>query len=87
MYNLKFKQSVTKDLKKIGQKEGEKLLKAIREKLLPDPSCGKRLKGNLAAVWSFSNASAICAACSGCGLTVTPRLGLSARAVAVSVVD
>ena len=53
MYNLKFKQSVAKDLKKIGREDGEKILKAIREKLLPDPSCGKKLKGNLAAIWSF----------------------------------
>ena len=53
MYNLKFKQSVAKDLKKIGREEGEKILKAIREKLLPDPSCGKKLKGNLASIWSF----------------------------------
>ncbi|WP_027360806.1 type II toxin-antitoxin system RelE family toxin [Desulforegula conservatrix] len=53
MYNLKFKQSVAKDLKKIGREEGEKILKAIKEKLLPDPSCGKGLKGNLAAIWSF----------------------------------
>lgn len=53
MYSLKFKQSVTRDLKKIGREEGEKILKAIREKLLPDPSSGKRLKGNLASIWSF----------------------------------
>lgn len=53
MYNLKFKRSVAKDLKKIGREEGEKILRAIRETLLPDPSCGKRLKGNLAAIWSF----------------------------------
>lgn len=53
MYNLKFKQSVAKDLKKIGREDGEKILKAIKEKLLSDPSCGKRLKGNLAAIWSF----------------------------------
>ncbi len=39
--------------RKAGREEGEKILKAISEKLLSDPSCGKRLKGNLAAVWSF----------------------------------
>lgn len=53
MYKLTFKQSVTKDLKRIGRQEGEKILQAIKEKILPDPTVGKRLKGNLASIWSF----------------------------------
>ena len=53
MYSLTFKQSVAKDLKKIGKEEGERILSAIKEKLLPDPSSGKRLKGTLAQIWSF----------------------------------
>jgi len=53
MYNLKFKKSVAKDLKKIGQEKGEEIFRAIREKLLPNLSCGKLIKGNSVSIWIF----------------------------------
>jgi len=53
LYTLNFKKSVKKDLKKIGEKESIRILTAIREKLLPDPTIGKPLKGHDGEIWSF----------------------------------
>jgi len=52
-YRLFFKASVTKDLKRIGQEAARRILKDIREKLLPDPRIGKPLKGKDGILWSF----------------------------------
>lgn len=53
MYRLQFKKSVKKDLKRIGESESVRILKAVKEKLLPDPTVGKLLKGNRGEIWSF----------------------------------
>ncbi len=54
MYELQFKRSVAKDLKKIGKPNGERILKAIKEKLIIDPKkSGIPLKGEDGAVWRF----------------------------------
>ena len=52
-YRLFFKKSVKKDLKKVGQDAARRILKEIREKLLPDPRGGKPLKGKDGLLWSF----------------------------------
>jgi len=52
-FRLCFKKSVVKDLKKIGRENSKRILKAIREKLLPDPRTGKQLKGKDGVLWSF----------------------------------
>jgi mRNA interferase RelE/StbE len=52
-YHLLFKRSVKKDLKKIGKENSSRILKAIRERLLPDPRAGKPLRGKNGVLWSF----------------------------------
>ena len=52
-YQLLFKRSVKKDLKKIGKENSSRILKAIRERLLPDPHAGKPLRGKNGVLWSF----------------------------------
>jgi len=53
LYQLQFKKSVKKDLKRMGESESLRILKAIKEKLLPDPTVGKLLKGSDGEIWSF----------------------------------
>lgn len=54
MYQLRFKESVTKDFKKIGRPESERILKTIHEKLLLSPNtAGIPLKGNDGTLWRF----------------------------------
>jgi len=53
LYKLYFKRSVKRDLKKIGESESLRILKAIMEKLLPNPRKGKPLKGKDGTLWSF----------------------------------
>lgn len=53
MYKLYFKRSVKRDLKKIGESESLRILKAIKGKLLLNPSKGKPLKGKDGTLWSF----------------------------------
>lgn len=52
-YRLFFKKSVKKDLKRLGQEVAKRILKEVREKLLPDPRSGKPLKGKDGLLWSF----------------------------------
>lgn len=52
-YRLFFKKSVKKDLKRLGLEAAHRILKDIREKLLPDPRGGKQLKGKDGVLWSF----------------------------------
>ncbi|MDP2996241.1 MAG: type II toxin-antitoxin system RelE/ParE family toxin [Bryobacterales bacterium] len=52
-YRLFFKKSVKKDLKRLGQEIARRILKEVREKLLPDPRAGKPLKGKDGVLWSF----------------------------------
>ncbi|MCP5053135.1 MAG: type II toxin-antitoxin system RelE/ParE family toxin [bacterium] len=53
MYKLHFKKSIKKDLKKIGEEKSIRILKAVKEKLLPDPRTGKLLTGYEGELWSF----------------------------------
>jgi mRNA interferase RelE/StbE len=54
LYELRFKKSVKKDLKKIGEAESIRILRAIREKLLAYPAgVGKPLKGGEGDIWCF----------------------------------
>ncbi len=53
MYKLKFKKSVAKDLKKIGEENSQRIMKKIREKLLLNPELGKPLKGYYGELWSY----------------------------------
>jgi mRNA interferase RelE/StbE len=53
LYKLHFKKSVKKDLKKIGESASLRILKTIKEKLLPDPTVGKPLKGSDGELRSF----------------------------------
>lgn len=54
MYSLRFKESVAKDLRRIGKGEAARVLQAVRQKLLPDPQgAGKQLKGSDGVLWSF----------------------------------
>jgi len=53
LYKLHFKKSVKKDLKRIGEAASLRILKAIKEKLLPEPTMGKPLKGSDGELWSF----------------------------------
>lgn len=53
MYGLRFKKSVIKDLKRIGEENAARIMKEIRQKLVPDPRCGKPLKGQDGILWSF----------------------------------
>ncbi len=50
-YQIKFKASVEKDLRHIGQQEGERILKSIHQKLATDPRKGSPLKGNKQGLW------------------------------------
>ncbi|MCX6564273.1 MAG: type II toxin-antitoxin system RelE/ParE family toxin [Candidatus Aminicenantes bacterium] len=52
-YRLFFKKSVKKDLKRLGQEIARRILKEVREKLLPDPRVGKPLKGKDGVLWSY----------------------------------
>ena len=52
-YRLFFKKSVKRDLKRLGQEIARRILKEIREKLLPDPRIGKPLKNKDGVLWSF----------------------------------
>lgn len=54
MFELRFKESVKKDFRRIGRSAAARVMKAIREKLLPDPkAAGKVLKGQDGELWSF----------------------------------
>ena len=53
MYSLKFKKSVQKDLKKIGQEASKKILTEVRNKLLQDPKIGIPLKGHEGIIWKY----------------------------------
>ena len=54
MYALRFKKSVQKDFRRIGQAAARRVLAAIREKLAPDPrGAGKPLRGRRGTLWSF----------------------------------
>lgn len=54
MYEVRYKKSVQKDLKKIGQEQSLHILKAIREKLAKDPKGeGIPLKGEDGLIWRF----------------------------------
>jgi mRNA interferase RelE/StbE len=52
-YRLFFKKSVKKDLRRLGEENARRILKDIREKLLPDPRMGKPIKGRDGVLWSF----------------------------------
>jgi mRNA interferase RelE/StbE len=53
LFKLQFKKSVKKDLRRIGETESLRILKTIKEKLIPDPRVGKPLKGIDVDIWSF----------------------------------
>ena len=54
MFELRFKRSVQKDFRRIGQDAARRVMAAIREKLQPDPrGAGKPLKGRQGTLWSF----------------------------------
>ncbi|HQK89160.1 MAG TPA: type II toxin-antitoxin system RelE/ParE family toxin [Acidobacteriota bacterium] len=54
MYALRFKKSVQKDFRRIGQAAARRVLAAIREKLVHDPrGAGKPLRGRHGTLWSF----------------------------------
>ncbi len=52
-YAVKFKSSVEKDLRKIGQKEGVRILQDIQKKLTKDPKKGIPLKGSNNELWRY----------------------------------
>lgn len=53
LFELRFKKSVQKDLKRIGQDAAKKVMLAIRETLLTNPHVGKQLRGEFSDLWSF----------------------------------
>lgn len=53
LFELRFKKSVQKDLKRIGQDAAKKVMLAIRETLLTNPHAGKQLRGEFSDLWSF----------------------------------
>ena len=54
MYGLRFKRSVQKDFRRIGQDAARRVMTALREKLRLDPRGeGKPLKGRQGILWSF----------------------------------
>ena len=54
MYSLRFKKSVQKDFRRIGQEAARRVMAGIRSRLLPDPrGAGKPLAGPLGTLWSF----------------------------------
>ncbi len=54
MYSLRFKKSVQKDFRRIGEEAARRVMAGIRSRLLPDPhGAGKPLKGALGTLWSF----------------------------------
>jgi mRNA interferase RelE/StbE len=52
-YNITYKSSVKKDLKKIDKKELLKILNAIEDELKKDPFIGKELKGQFEGLFSY----------------------------------
>lgn len=53
MYSLKFKSSVQKDLRKIGQETAKRVMVEIRGKLLLNPAIGTPLKGQEGVIWKY----------------------------------
>ncbi|HOU21880.1 MAG TPA: type II toxin-antitoxin system RelE/ParE family toxin [Kiritimatiellia bacterium] len=54
MYELRFKRSVQKDFRRIGEDAARRVMTAIRAKLIHDPRGeGKPLKGRQGTLWSF----------------------------------
>lgn len=54
MYEVHYKKSVAKDLKRIGRRDAERIMKAINTKLAKSPSeVGIPLKGKLGVIWRF----------------------------------
>ena len=54
MYEVRYKKSVSKDLKKIGKSESKRILKAIKTRLAKDPrSEGIPLRGKLGVIWRY----------------------------------
>lgn len=54
MYELRFKKSVQKDFRRIGEVASRRVLESIRSRLLLDPSGeGKPLRGRHGTIWSF----------------------------------
>ena len=52
-YNIVYKSSIKKDLKKIDKKELPAILKDIEDMLMKSPLKGKELKGEFAGLYSF----------------------------------
>jgi len=54
MYELRFKKSVQKDFRRMGEDAARRVMTAIRSKLVQDPrGTGKPLKGRPGTLWSF----------------------------------
>lgn len=52
-YNITYKSSVKKDLKKIDKKELLRILNEIEDELKKDPLIGKELKGQFEGLFSY----------------------------------
>ncbi len=52
-YQVRFKASVEKDLRKIGRLEGERILEQIYTNLAEDPRKGIPLKGDKNQLWRY----------------------------------
>ncbi|RLE18863.1 MAG: hypothetical protein DRJ08_01570 [Acidobacteria bacterium] len=52
-FQLRFKESIRKDLRRIGRKASIHIIRKIRESLLPNPAVGKQLKGKGRMLWSW----------------------------------
>ena len=52
-YNIAYKSSVKKDLKKIDKKELLRILNAIEDEVKKDPLIGKELKGQFEGLFSY----------------------------------
>lgn len=54
MYELRFKRSVQKDFRRMGEEAARRVMTAIRAKLIHNPRGeGKPLKGRQGTLWSF----------------------------------
>ena len=53
MYQIKFKESVAKDLKKIDKTIGKKIIEQIYHKLALNPQSGSALTGKAKGLWRY----------------------------------
>lgn len=53
MYEIRFKSNIQKELRRLGEPQGQQIIEALYSKLACDPKQGKPLKGKHKGLWRY----------------------------------